>query len=121
MRPALSALPHQDSLRSSLDVARDDPEPVEGSSDSASRVNLHWDGELAGRFNWTAGPIIANDVVIVAGNTNGAGDGGVVKEAKPEDIRGFDVRTNGRNATVCVGQTTHAFLGGDLSSGGLCF
>jgi glucose dehydrogenase len=57
------------------------------------RVNLHWDGALAGRFNWTAGPIIANDVVIVAGNTNGAGDGGVVKEAKPEDIRGFDVRT----------------------------
>jgi glucose dehydrogenase len=57
------------------------------------RVNLHWDGPLAGRFNWTAGPIIANDVVVVAGNTNGAGDGGVVKEAKSEDIRGFDVRT----------------------------
>lgn len=57
------------------------------------RVNLHWDHDLAGLYSWTAGPIIANDVVIVAGATAGAGDGGVKKEAAPEDIRGFDVRT----------------------------
>jgi quinoprotein glucose dehydrogenase len=57
------------------------------------RVNLHWDHPLAGRFNWTAGPMIAGDVVVVAGNTGGAGDGGVIKEATAEDIRGFDVRT----------------------------
>jgi glucose dehydrogenase len=57
------------------------------------RVNLHWDHDLAGLFSWTAGPIIANDVIVVAGATSGAGDGGVKKEAAPEDIRGFDVRT----------------------------
>lgn len=57
------------------------------------RVSLKWDGPLAGRFNWSAGPIIANDVVIIAGNTNGAGDGGVVREARPEDVRGYDART----------------------------
>jgi quinoprotein glucose dehydrogenase len=57
------------------------------------RVSLHWDHDLAALFSWTAGPIIANDVIIVAGATAGAGDGGVKKEAAPEDIRGFDVRT----------------------------
>jgi len=57
------------------------------------RVSLHWDHDLAALFSWTAGPIIANDVIIVAGATSGAGDGGVKKEAAPEDIRGFDVRT----------------------------
>lgn len=57
------------------------------------RVNLHWDTTLAGRFNWTAGPIIAGDIVVIAGNTGGAGDGGVIKEAAPEDVRGYDVRT----------------------------
>jgi quinoprotein glucose dehydrogenase len=57
------------------------------------RVNLHWDHQMAGLFSWTAGPIIANDVIIVAGATSGAGDGGVKREAAPEDVRGFDVRT----------------------------
>ena len=33
------------------------------------------------------------DVVVVAGTTAGAGDGGVIREAAPEDVRGFDVRT----------------------------
>jgi glucose dehydrogenase len=57
------------------------------------RVTLHWDHELAALFSWTAGPIIINDVIVVAGATAGAGDGGVKKEATPENIRGFDVRT----------------------------
>jgi glucose dehydrogenase len=57
------------------------------------RVNLHWSHQLGGLYSWTAGPIIANDVIVVAGATSGAGDGGVKKEAAPEDIRGFDVRT----------------------------
>ena len=48
---------------------------------------------LAALFSWTAGPIVVNDVIVVAGATAGAGDGGVKKEATPEDIRGFDVRT----------------------------
>jgi glucose dehydrogenase len=60
---------------------------------SQGRVNLHWDHELAALFSWTAGPIIVNDVIVVAGATAGAGDGGVKKEATPENIRGFDVRT----------------------------
>ncbi|MBI3264948.1 MAG: PQQ-binding-like beta-propeller repeat protein [Acidobacteria bacterium] len=57
------------------------------------RVNLHWNAPLAGRFNWTAGPIVVGDVVVVAGNTGGAGDGGVKKEAAPEDVRGYGVRS----------------------------
>lgn len=57
------------------------------------RVSLHWDATNAGRFNWTAGPVIAGDIVVIAGNTGGAGDGGVIKEAAPEDVRGYDVRT----------------------------
>ena len=31
------------------------------------RVNLHWDHQLAALFSWTAGPIIVNDVIVVAG------------------------------------------------------
>ncbi|MGD9902824.1 MAG: PQQ-binding-like beta-propeller repeat protein [Vicinamibacterales bacterium] len=57
------------------------------------RVNLHWDHPLAAMFSWTASPVVVNDVVVVAGATAGAGDGGVKKEATPEDIRGFDART----------------------------
>ena len=57
------------------------------------RVDLHWDRPLANRFSWTGGPIVVSDVVVVAGTTGGAGDGGVVREAAPEDVRGFDVRT----------------------------
>ena len=48
-------------------------------------------------FSWT-GPIVVNDVVVIGGNGGGLagggyGDGGFLKEAAPEDIRGFDVRT----------------------------
>ena len=57
------------------------------------RVNLHWDHPLAGLFSWTASPIVVNDVIVVAGATAGAGDGGVKREAAPEDVRGFDART----------------------------
>ena len=57
------------------------------------RVSLHWDHPLAALFSWTASPIVVNDVIVVAGATAGAGDGGVKKEATPEDIRGFDART----------------------------
>ncbi len=57
------------------------------------RVNLHWSHPLAGLFSWTASPIVVNDVIVVAGATAGAGDGGVKREAAPEDVRGFDART----------------------------
>jgi quinoprotein glucose dehydrogenase len=59
------------------------------------RVNLQMNGPYTGRFHWTSGPIVARDVVVVAGSSaaNGAGDGGFVKEASPDDARGFDVQT----------------------------
>ena len=48
-------------------------------------------------FSWNP-PIVVNDVIVVGGNGGGKvgggyGDGGFVKEAVPEDIRGYDVRT----------------------------
>ncbi len=60
---------------------------------AGGRVNLHWDHPLAALYSWTASPVVVNDVVVVAGATAGAGDGGVKKEAAPEDIRGFDARS----------------------------
>jgi quinoprotein glucose dehydrogenase len=57
------------------------------------RVSLHRDEPLAGQFVWTAGPIVVDGVVIVAGITGGAGDGGVKKEAVAENVSGYDVLT----------------------------
>jgi len=48
---------------------------------------------LAGRFNDSTGPLAVGNVVVVTGNTAGAGDGGNRKEAAPEDVRGFDAET----------------------------
>ena len=48
---------------------------------------------LAGRFNDSTGPLVLGNVVVVTGNTGGAGDGGNRKEAAPEDVRGFDAET----------------------------
>ncbi len=48
----------------------------------------------ARRFNWSSGPIVVNDVVVVGGTLDGAGDSGTRwKGSAPEDVRGFDVRT----------------------------
>ena len=59
------------------------------------RVSLHFDENqpLAGRFNDSTGPIVVGNVVVVTGNTAGAGDGGPKKEARREDVRGFDAQT----------------------------
>jgi quinoprotein glucose dehydrogenase len=59
------------------------------------RASLHFDENqpLAGRFNDSTGPLVVGSVVVVTGNTAGAGDGGVIKEAAPEHVRGFDART----------------------------
>ncbi len=59
------------------------------------RASLHFaDGQpLAGRFNDSTGPLVVGNVVVVTGNTAGAGDGGLTKEAAPENVRGFDART----------------------------
>lgn len=41
------------------------------------------------------GPIVVGDVIVIGGNGGGqgAGDGSAFKEASPEDVRGYDVRT----------------------------
>jgi quinoprotein glucose dehydrogenase len=68
--------------------------PVE-SFGAKGRVSLRFNDRqpLAGRFNDSSGPIVVGNVVVVAGNTAGAGDGGNRKEAAPEDVRGYDVVT----------------------------
>ncbi|HWW88705.1 MAG TPA: PQQ-binding-like beta-propeller repeat protein, partial [Vicinamibacterales bacterium] len=59
------------------------------------RASLHFTDNqpLAGKFNDSTGPLVVGNVVVVTGNTNGAGDGGVKKEAAPEHVRGYDART----------------------------
>jgi quinoprotein glucose dehydrogenase len=58
------------------------------------RTSLHFnDSPLAGRFGDSTGPLVIRGVVVVTGNTAGAGDGGNKKEAAPEDVRGFDALT----------------------------
>jgi glucose dehydrogenase len=59
------------------------------------RVTLHFDENqpLAARFNDSTGPLVVGNVVVITGNTAGAGDGGDKKEAAPEHVRGFDAHT----------------------------
>ena len=57
------------------------------------RVDLDRDLPWAGNFWSTGGPVVVGDVVVVAGNGGGGGDFGNKKEAAPEDVRGYDVRT----------------------------
>jgi glucose dehydrogenase len=59
---------------------------------TGGRVNLLPAG--AHRFGWTSGPIVVGDVVVIAGNLDGAGDEGQKwKNSPPEDVRGFDARS----------------------------
>jgi glucose dehydrogenase len=59
---------------------------------TGGRVNLLPAG--AQRFGWTSGPIVVGDVVVIAGNLDGAGDEGQKwKNSPPEDVRGFDARS----------------------------
>ena len=55
------------------------------------KVNLRRNGPTPVPAGGSAGPIVVGDVVIVGGG--GSADGSVVKEAPPEDIRAYDVRT----------------------------
>ena len=81
------------------------------------RVSLHRYEEKAGLYNWTAGAIVVGDVVITAGITGGAGDGGVIREAVPEDVRAYDARTGRRLWTFHVvpkpGEEGHESWGED--------
>ncbi len=67
------------------------------------RASLHFQENqpLAARFNDSTGPLVVGNVVVVTGNTAGAGDTGTFKkEAAPEDVRGFDARS-GRLLWTC--------------------
>ena len=56
------------------------------------RVNLI--PPSARSFNWSSGPIVVNDVIVVGGVVDGAGDSGMLwKGSLPEDVRGYDVRS----------------------------
>jgi quinoprotein glucose dehydrogenase len=57
------------------------------------RVNLNREELYANAYRYTAGPIVVGDVVVISGNGGGGGDLGARKEAAPEDVRGYDVRT----------------------------
>ena len=59
------------------------------------RASLHFEENqpLAAKFNDSTGPLVVGSVVVVTGNTAGAGDGGDKKEAAPENVRGFDARS----------------------------
>jgi glucose dehydrogenase len=74
-----------------LDAATGQPVQTFGAQ---GRVSLRFANQpLAGRFNDSTGPLVLGNVVVVTGNTAGAGDGGNRKEAAPEDVRGFDAET----------------------------
>jgi len=57
------------------------------------RVNLAYSAENANNFALTTSPLVIGNIAVIGGFLNGAGDGGNRKEAAPENIRGFDVRT----------------------------
>src|SRR5438093_5096241 len=76
-----------------------------GSFGDQGRASLHFQESqpLAGRFNDSTGPLVVGNVVVVTGNTAGAGDTGTFKkEAAPEDVRGFDALTGKRLWTFHV-------------------
>jgi quinoprotein glucose dehydrogenase len=69
--------------------------PVSGFGEQG-RASLHFQENqpLAARFNDSTGPLVVGNVVVVTGNTAGAGDTGTFKkEAAPEDVRGFDAQS----------------------------
>jgi quinoprotein glucose dehydrogenase len=57
------------------------------------RVSLKREELYAGTFRETSGPIVVGDMIVISGNGGGGGDLGARKEAAPEDVRGYDVRT----------------------------
>lgn len=57
------------------------------------RVNLAYSAANANNFALTTSPLVIGNTAVLGGFLNGAGDGGTRKEAAPENIRGFDVRT----------------------------
>ena len=78
-----------------MDARTGTPEPDFGDH---GRVSLKRDTpDNAKYFGW-AGPFVVNDVIVVGGNGGGTaaggyGDGGFNPKARPEDIRGYDIRS----------------------------
>ena len=73
---------------------RSTPRPASRSPGSADggRVDLTPAGANSARGG--ASPIVVNDVIVVAGVVDGAGDSGVRwRNSAPENVRGFDART----------------------------
>ncbi len=75
---------------------------LDGDFGDQGRVSLHRPEPGAGQYVWTAGPIVSRGVVIIAGMTGGAGDGGNKREAVPENVYGYDARTGRRLWTFNV-------------------
>ncbi|MDP6414496.1 MAG: PQQ-binding-like beta-propeller repeat protein [Gammaproteobacteria bacterium] len=63
------------------------------SREEPGRVSLAYSAENANNFTLTTSPLVIGNTAVIGGFLNGAGDGGNRKEAAPENIRGFDVRT----------------------------
>ncbi len=57
------------------------------------RVMLTPEAAEEENYRASSGPIVVGDVIVVAGIVGSAGDSGNEKEATPEDLRGYDVRT----------------------------
>ncbi len=70
-----------------------DPETGELDEDFGEGGRTLLSPNASERFRWSFGPLVVGDVIVVAGIIGSAGDSGDVKEATPEDVRGFDVRT----------------------------
>jgi glucose dehydrogenase len=67
------------------------------------RVHLRRTTRTDASYRWTSGPIVVGDVIVIAGNGGGGGDSAsIIKEATPEDIRGFDVRSGALRWTFNV-------------------
>ena len=72
-----------------LDADSGDPITTFG---EGGRVDLVPSGGRS--FSWSSGPIVVDDVVVIGGVVDGAGDSGMRwRGTAPEDVRGFDVRT----------------------------
>lgn len=72
-------------------------EPVAGFGDQG-KVFVRWPTSDPINYRTSSGPTIANDVIVIGGvggsvDGGGTGDLGNHKEAVPENIRGYDVRT----------------------------
>ena len=75
-----------------LNLQTGEPFPDFG-REEPGRVDLAYSAANANNFALTTSPLVIGNTAVIGGFLNGAGDGGSRKEAAPENIRGFDVRT----------------------------